>query len=1199
MKQIDNFLKKFRDRPRYRPSKKGISILLAVILIVSISVFAILATAADEYDFTNDLTPVTWNIYYMYNGAPVYVIENNDYKNPLPQYTNSITAVASWSVPENKFFDERSAGDYFTIPLPTEFIYIAAGNVGTPMELFVDGVHYGNWEIRAGGPTDWFIHFTLMEDGAERTELHGDFRFYGYTTELPEEKTTFTINGVPIEVQTDNTPLGPGDYPSVTGPRDPITDTEIWKGGEQIAGSDSIVWYLIFSDLNFSNTYISNTPFAKQTGVYIEDILEDGSMTFDGDLTMMAFIYRPNADGELTKTTLMWMDLALLFTDVLEKDTDPDIDILKDGGYGDGVYGFFEDNTRLVIYFGDFPSANYTYQKIYEKFLENNTWLGSTSLEDYLQEYWGATEAEYEKLNEIYGLESPGPGGVICDGLIIAYHTTVNDPDAYEVQNTASYVFDGGREDNSDGKVILTYMDGSIRGPMPGDAVVIKTDADTGTAISGAKFKLQIQGPGPGYAWSDYTPAGEAVTNSYGWATFARLPNGTYRFVEVEAAAGYDINSAAYSGGDGLDGNEFTINVDTDTDPKEVSCTNELLTGTIDIRKEDFTDSSELFRFRLEFDEDSIGSFSPVSLISSDITIKADGAASWTPYTTWLSSNSLTPPNYLSGEIILRDEMTVRIEGLTPGTYRVMEFDADGVYDVNCVICTDWNDPTGIYCPDLETGCTHTGTLDGITYDAVENVHLSDEFDLAADKTARVCFHNFLHEVVISANFTKNVTGTDIPANDYIFEFACYMTNSDRGIHDFAATFEVDPITGIGGIGIKLELTGLRPNTEYVFEIREIGVTIDSVSYQPLPTEWEAYPSSIYLTLTTDSLRIDSDGIVPGSMSWSAGTITNTYTPPGGTPPPTAHTPISLAITKSAENTTTGDPVAMTAGQFSFQLFNSDASGGMGSWRETVINAAGTGTASASFSGIQFTTANTYYLLLKEINSGAAGWTYDDTQYLITVEVDEIADALVVTSVTYGVREGGAGPFTDYADPELAFENKYTPTGGGTPPIYPPTDPTPTPTPTTTPTPEPETTPDSEPETTDNTDTEPEPWIEPDPDPYPYPDPEPQPAPEPPYISGGIDPTLPPMPTIPGGELVMDGDIWVEFDEFGTPLGEWYWDEDEEMWIFDPYPPLGEMPQTGVNSTIPIMILTLGLAAIGAGIALRFGDTRRQKRFYK
>jgi hypothetical protein len=59
---------------------------------------------------------------------------------------------------------------------------------------------------------------------------------------------------------------------------------------------------------------------------------------------------------------------------------------------------------------------------------------------------------------------------------------------------------------------------------------------------------------------------------------------------------------------------------------------------------------------------------------------------------------------------------------------------------------------------------------------------------------------------------------------------------------------------------------------------------------------------------------------------------------------------------------------------------------------------------------------------------------------------------------------------------------------------------------------------------------------------------------------------------------------YIDIGPDGLPLGEWQWDEPEEMWIFTPYPPLG-VPQTGNPSPAPWL---LGFAAISLGITLGY-----------
>lgn len=101
-------------------------------------------------------------------------------------------------------------------------------------------------------------------------------------------------------------------------------------------------------------------------------------------------------------------------------------------------------------------------------------------------------------------------------------------------------------------------------------------------------------------------------------------------------------------------------------------------------------------------------------------------------------------------------------------------------------------------------------------------------------------------------------------------------------------------------------------------------------------------------------------------------------------------------------------------------------------------------------------------------------------------------------------------------------------------------------------------------------------------------------------------PFVPPTTLAPGNEQVVSDesdDIFVELDDEGVPLGTWIWDEDEEIWIFDPYVPLGfftppsnvyesyvaqgVMPQTGVANN-RLVIAFAGISSLAIAISAAF-----------
>jgi pilin isopeptide linkage protein len=102
----------------------------------------------------------------------------------------------------------------------------------------------------------------------------------------------------------------------------------------------------------------------------------------------------------------------------------------------------------------------------------------------------------------------------------------------------------------------------------------------------------------------------------------------------------------------------------------------------------------------------------------------------------------------------------------------------------------------------------------------------------------------------------------------------------------------------------------------------------------------------------------------------------------------------------------------MAAGQFSFELYRSNAAGAQLQLLQTKFNFSAGASSPVNFDRLRFTAAGDYYYLLKETASNEAGWTMDDTEYLIKVTVAGSSSSLTVASVTYSARHGGAGTFT-------------------------------------------------------------------------------------------------------------------------------------------------------------------------------------------
>jgi uncharacterized repeat protein (TIGR02543 family) len=106
------------------------------------------------------------------------------------------------------------------------------------------------------------------------------------------------------------------------------------------------------------------------------------------------------------------------------------------------------------------------------------------------------------------------------------------------------------------------------------------------------------------------------------------------------------------------------------------------------------------------------------------------------------------------------------------------------------------------------------------------------------------------------------------------------------------------------------------------------------------------------------------------------------------------------------------------------------------------------------------------------------------------------------------------------------------------------------------------------------------------------PDDEPsQPPSEPPgaIIVPGV-PGIPPPPATPGGSLVPgdEGGVWIEIGDDDTPLGVWHYDDEGEVWIFEPLVPESEwqgVPATSDGGAV--WVIVLNVAAIGVLICTK------------
>ena len=416
--------------------------------------------------------------------------------------------------------------------------------------------------------------------------------------------------------------------------------------------------------------------------------------------------------------------------------------------------------------------------------------------------------------------------------------------------------------------------------------------------------------------------------------------------------------------------------------------------------------------------------------------------------------------------------------------------------------------------------------------------------------------------VTMTLEGTKSLTNPrsgnpqNIEAEEFSFELIA-DTNSDAGDATAWAWSGENPVDVLHGGDINFGTLTFGDAGTYVFTLKEVLPS-------PIPTDWEYDTEEVTVTVevivnTQGELEItdvayEKDGIPVDDILFE-----NTHAYAEG-----VHVPID--VSKSAN-------ASMQAGQFTFSLYASNNSRSQGELSQTKANASAGTDSAVVFDPLYFNTRGTYHYLLGETGGSSARWSLDPTRYAIEIEIiDDGHSGYLTYEVRYEKRVEGLW------EPSEAptFYNTYTPprynpdddssgtgdTGGGTP--TPPTS-------TVTVTP-----PATEPIRTELTDEGSQATVQVVEDT----------GGQQPYLQGGRNHDEPPMATILGHELVQDGDGYLEFDDNGVALGRWSWDDGEEQWIYDEFPPLASLPPTGDNSFPTYYSIIFGFTIVAIGMML-------------
>lgn len=255
-----------------------------------------------------------------------------------------------------------------------------------------------------------------------------------------------------------------------------------------------------------------------------------------------------------------------------------------------------------------------------------------------------------------------------------------------------------------------------------------------------------------------------------------------------------------------------------------------------------------------------------------------------------------------------------------------------------------------------------------------------------------------------SLEISKTVTAADasLTIPDQTFTFQVELKDAAgkplSGVYDYTQGGSTEPAGSIannGEIQLKadesVKIVGLPLNTQY--------------------TVTETYLPAGFTQVTATG----ASGTLVESQPDATAAFTNRY----------SVTPayLDLTVTKTLTDVTTGQPKEMTEGQFSFSVFKME-NGVESSKPEAVATNKADG--SVTLSGISFAKAGDYQLVVRENDSGAAGYTYDDSYYLVDVAVSDNGQGALEAQVRKYTKVTADGSQSDASD--IQFENTYRPT---------------------------------------------------------------------------------------------------------------------------------------------------------------------------
>jgi len=256
---------------------------------------------------------------------------------------------------------------------------------------------------------------------------------------------------------------------------------------------------------------------------------------------------------------------------------------------------------------------------------------------------------------------------------------------------------------------------------------------------------------------------------------------------------------------------------------------------------------------------------------------------------------------------------------------------------------------------------------------------------------------------------------------DQEFSFGVFEEVYDEDLDDYIDVEIATATNATSTTGYRDDIT-FAPELTYTLEDLEgegykvFTYTMKETSVSADFDGWTVDPTQVTVTVTVTD---NGDGTLDVDVQYDGETnppeFVNTYDTDG--------TSINLAATKSVDG-------ALDEWSFNFRLYDSDKDGTQGELREekTAEKTTTTDNSTVTFEAIPYTVVGIHYYLIEEVNDSLAGWIYDDTKYLVKVDVTDNGSGQLIKTVTYTtITDDEPGEYDDYDyDTGVEFTNIYS-----------------------------------------------------------------------------------------------------------------------------------------------------------------------------